>query len=242
MNRTRLGLALAIVAAGAGLLRAEDVPQTGAKEMFFNPQQSVADAATASRPNRVTDDDGRRVAQVAPEATALGLSYWIELIAAADKRGTQVTDDRTFRSGERIRLHFRGNTEGRIVIVQLGTSGVSSVLFPDAEKGLGDNRVRANRSHVLPSGDHWFRFDNKAGRERLLVFFARNQQELDRAFPTQRVMDAAATTALLRAVERSRGSKDLFIERETKEPSEIGDYAVNVAGKPIALEIDLTHR
>lgn len=241
MNRMRLGLSLTITLAVAGMLRADDAP-VGAKELFFDPQRSVSEASMASRPAKITDDDGRRIAQLSPDAPVLGLSYWIELIANAGKRGAHVTDERTFRSGERIRLHFRGNADGRIVIVQLGTSGVSSVLFPDAGKGLAQNRIRANGDHVLPSDEHWFRFDEKAGTERLLVLFARNQNELDRVFPTQPVMDAAATAMLLRTVQQSRGGKDLLIERETREPSEIGDYAVNVAGKPIALEIALTHR
>lgn len=242
MNRMRLGLSLVITLTVAGLGRTQEVPPVGAKEMFFDPERGVSEASSASRPLKVTDDGGRRIAQLSPDAPVLGLSYWIELIANAGKPGTHVTDERRFRSGERIRIHFRGNADGRIVIVQLGTSGVSSVLFPDGRKGLSQNRIRANRDHVLPSEDHWFRFDEKAGTERLIVLFAKNQDELDRAFPTQPVMDAAATAALLRTVQQSRGGKDLLIERETREPSEIGEYAVNVAGKPIALEIALTHR
>lgn len=240
VNRMRIGCFLVIVAIAGGSFA--DDGQVGAKEMFFDPQRSVGEASTANKRSRITDDEGRRIAQLAPESTILGLSYWIELVTSAGKRGVPVTDERAFRSGERIRLHFRANTNGQIVLVQLRTSGPSSVLFPDPDKGLRSNDVRANRDHVLPSAEHWFRFDEHAGTEKLLVLFARNQEELDRAFPTQRVMDSAATATLLRAVQRSKGSKDLLIEKETREPSEIGDYAVNVAGKPIALEIELTHR
>lgn len=240
MNRMRLGLSLAM--AVAGVLRADEVPPVGAKEMFFDPQRSVAESSTASTTTKITDHDGRRIAQLSPETAVLGLSYWIELVANPGKRGVHVTNERTFRSGERIRLHFRGNVDGRIVIVQLGTSGLSSVLFPDAGKGLAQNRIRANNDHVLPSDAHWFRFDEKAGTEKLLVLFARNQEELDRVFPTRPSMDAAETDRLLRAVQQSRGGKDLLIERETREPSEIGEYVVSTAGKPIALEIALMHR
>jgi hypothetical protein len=240
VNRMRLGSFLAMAVMATKLFA--DDGQVGAKEMFFDPQRSVGEASTAGKPAKITDDEGRRIAQLAPASTVLGLSYWIELVTSAGKRGVHVTDARAFRSGERIRLHFRGNTNGRIVLVQLGTSGTASVLFPDPEKGLAGNEIGANRDQVLPSAGHWFRFDETAGTERLLVLFARNQEELERAFPTQRVMDAAATAALLRSVRRSKGSKDLFIEKETREPSEIGDYAVNVAGEPIALEIELTHR
>lgn len=240
MNRMRLGLSLAM--AVAGVLHADEVPPVGAKEMFFDPQRSVAEASAAGTTTKITDDDGRRLAQLSPETAVLGLSYWIELVANTGKRGMHVANERTFRSGERIRLHFRGNADGRIVIVQLGTSGLSSVLFPDAGKGLAQNRIRANSDHVLPSDAHWFRFDEKAGTEKLLVLFARNQEELDRAFPTRPLMDAAETGRLLRAVQQSRGGKDLLIERETREPSEIGEYVVSMAGKPIALEIALIHR
>ena len=242
MNRIGLGLTFAATLVVSGFALADDVPAVGAKEAFFDPQRSLTEVTTASVAAKVTDDDGRRIAQLAPEAVTLGLSYWIELIASAGKRGVHVTDDRTFRSGDRIRLHFRGNADGQIMIVQLGTSGASTVLFPDARKDLAHNRIRANRDHVLPSDAHWFRFDDNAGSERLLILFARNQEELDRTFPTQPIMDSAATARLLRAVKQSTGGKDLLIERETREPSEIGRYAVNVAGKPIALEIALTHR
>jgi hypothetical protein len=235
-----LGALLAIAGIAAGSFA--DDRQVGAKEMFFDPQRNVSEVSTASKPAKITDDEGRRIAQLGPESTVLGLSYWIELVTSAGKRGVYVTDERAFRSGERIRLHFRGNTNGRIVLVQLGTSGRSSVLFPDPDKGLSSNDVRANRDHVLPSAGYWFRFDENAGTEKLLVLFARNQEELDRTFPTQRVMDSPATAALLRAVHQTKGSKDLLIEREIREPSEIGDYAVNVAGEPIALEIELIHR
>ncbi|HEV7764968.1 MAG TPA: DUF4384 domain-containing protein, partial [Thermoanaerobaculia bacterium] len=225
----------------ATLIRADDMPRVGAKEIFFDPRRSVSEASSASRPSKVTDDEGRRIAQVSSDVTVLGLSYWIELVTSPGKRGIHVTDERTFRSGERIRIHFRGNTDGRIVIVQLGTSGASSVLFPDARKRLGQNHILANHDHVLPSEEHWFRFDDTPGTERLLILFARNQAELDRVFPIRPLMDVAMTTILLRTVNQSKGGKDLLIERETREPSEIGGYAVNVAGKPIALEIALTH-
>lgn len=244
MNRLTIGAgALVAIVAAVHLLATDETPQTGAKEMFFDPERSLAEASVAGKkPVRLTDEEGRRVVQVSAETRVLGLSYWIELVTNTEKRGVPVTDERTFRSGERIRLHFRGNTDGRIVLVQLGTSGVSGVLFPDQTKGLGQNRIRANNDHVLPSGEHWFRFDSKAGTERLLVLFARSQDELDRAFPTQPVMDATATAALLRAVQQASGGKDLFIESETKEPSEIGSYAVSLSGRPIALQIALTHR
>jgi Domain of unknown function (DUF4384) len=219
--------------------------QTGAKEMFFDPQRSLSEASSDSAGPHEIDDQGRRLARVNDEQSTqrnLGLSYWIELVEAPGKRGAQVTDERRFRSGERIRLHFRSNSDGQIVLVQIGSSGTSSILFPDSVKGLPDNRIRANKDQVLPSQEHWFRFDHNPGTERLLVLFAKNQADLERTFPIQPVMTTAETLALLRAVDQSHGSKDIYIETESHDPAELGKYVVNVAGRPIALHIALMHR
>src|SRR5262249_32626618 len=80
-----------------------------------------------------------RTASREPSST-LGLSYWIELVGA-DGQGRQVTDSRIFRSGERIRLHFRSNAEGYIALILLGSSGTSRALFPDPVRGLTDSRI-----------------------------------------------------------------------------------------------------
>jgi hypothetical protein len=48
--------------------------------------------------------------------------------------------------------------------------------------------------------------------------------------------------ALLRFANRAGGSKDLFVETETQQTSELGTCAVNEAGKPVVLQIHLKHR
>jgi hypothetical protein len=208
--------------------------------MFADPIRSVAEASSA-RPSQSERDRGTPSMSQPVRQRNLGLSYWIELIETAGKPGVQVTDSRTFKSGDRIRLHFRGNVDGRIVLVQLGSSGASTVLFPDEDKHLAENRLQANDDRVLPSAAHWFRFDDQPGTEKLLVLFGKTQAELDRAFPTRPVMTEADTLALLRAVDQAGGSKDLFIEVEKAEKAEVL-YAVQASGKPIALHIALKHR
>lgn len=220
---------------------------TGAKELFFDPQHDgVADAARPGRakqahPARPRLDGGRRIAEIATGAAAqrnVGLSYWIELVGAPDQSASFVTDAHTFQSGDRIRFHFRSNSDGRLLIVQLGSSGTSSILYPDPARGVTDNTLRANEDRVLPK----FRFDDQAGTEKLLVLFARNQDELQRIFPTQRQMDTTQTAALVSLTTQASGSKDLLLETETDQASEIGTYGVNVAGKPVVLQIVLKHR
>ena len=219
---------------------AQDEPPTGAKEAFFDPQRletssNNGSSATTHKPapprEPAYDGSGRRIARSSPaiEWTALGLSYWIEL-AEASGESRIVTDQQTFRSGDRIRIHFRANTNGRIMLMQVGASGTPAILFPDASKGASDNLLRANDEHILPTSMRWFRFDNNAGTERLLVAFAKTQEELDHL--PQAVLDTS----------NPEGKKDLMIETDTEHKAEVATYAVNVAGKPIVLQIILKHR
>ncbi len=265
--RLLLAALLCVATAGASAL-VTPPSKPGAKELFYDPTSgdlaSVEKDDSAKAPSNRTkaarsgtqaspavDGTGRRVSKppVAPSTTTtqatagpapLGLSYWIELETPGGE-GTQVTESRTFRSGERIRLHFRSNAEGRIALVQLGASGTATVLFPDARQGLVDDLLRPNEDRVLPSAGHWFRFDDRPGTERLLVLFGSDATALQR-FPLRPAMDPTATVALLESTQPVRGSKDLLIETEVRQVSEIGTYGVNLAGQPVILEIKLEHR
>jgi Domain of unknown function (DUF4384) len=166
-----------------------------------------------------------------------GLHYWIEL----EEPGRYVSDHEVFHSGQRIRLHFVSNSDGQILLIQLGASGTSSLLFPNPGRGLADNRLQAGEDRILPSDAHWFRFDANAGTERLLVLFARDAAELQR-FPVKPQMGPAETKEVLQTANHIEGSKDLVIETETRAVSEIGTYGVNLKGEPVVLEISLQHR
>lgn len=174
------------------------------------------------------------------KTSTLGLSYWIELVGQ-DGTGQPVTDGRIFRSGEKIRIHFRSNADGNIALLQLGSTGTSSVLFPDPTKRLNDSRIAAGEDRILPAESAWFRFDDTPGTEKILALFAKSQQEIDN-FSIQPKMDATATQVMLASVKDIRGGKDLILETETEKVSEIGGYAVNLAGKPVVMEIQLKHQ
>jgi Domain of unknown function (DUF4384) len=193
-----------------------------------------------SKPDGQTRSEIDRRSPSPTNGPTLGLSYWIELVGQ-DGKGQQVTDHRIFRSGEKIRLHFSSNADGNIALIQLGSSGTSSVLFPDPAKGLNDSRILAREDRILPKESAWFRFDNTPGIEKILVVFARSQKELD-IFSIQPSMDATATKAVLRNVDEIRGGKDLILETETENVSEVGSYGVNLSGKPVVMEIQLKHQ
>lgn len=231
--------------------------QKGAKELFYDPLDRSVVSVSASGKHRSREREAGRPptprSADSPESTPpstgspslqpapLGLSYWLELVGSDSELGVQVTEQRLFQSGERIRLHFRSNADGYLMLIQLGASGTSSVLFPNPSLGLVDSYIAAGEDRILPGPNHWFRFDQQPGVERLLVLFAASEADLER-FPTRPNMDVGTTRQLLNATVPLQGSKDLMIETETRVASEIGTYGVNVRGQPVVLEIHLQHR
>jgi hypothetical protein len=266
MDRRNVIVSFVALVIGAAALGQEPPPEErGAKELFFDPasgsvtrvsaetetENSEASASQEQKPATARSRGPHRTgthspaaetqAAPLPDPVRIGLSSWIELDSGSGGPGIRVAQTRIFRSGERIRLHFRSNVDGYISLIQLGTSGSAQLLFPDVEVGLVDNRLGAFVDRVLPSIDHWFRFDETPGAERLLVLFARSREELG-TFPVRRSMEPAQTASLFSATRQITGSKDLRIETEVQAATKIGTYGVNVAGKPVILEIVLQHR
>lgn len=258
MMELKIAVVLAALVWPAAAIGQEPIP--GAKELFYDPVSASATRVSpgstekppATKPpakstQPVRSRETRRSPNLppTPETRAsqkvLGLSYWVELQGASGAADTQVTGQRVFHSGERIRLHFLSNADGNIALIQLGSSGTSQVLFPDPGRGLTDSRLVAGEDKVLPDDASWFRFDQKPGTERLIVLFARGREDLDR-FPLRPSLDSKQTEDLIQNTRHVQGSKDLFVETETKKAGEVGTYGVNVSGQPVVLEIVLEHR
>jgi hypothetical protein len=269
MHRKSSTVALALLLTLTGTARSSDTG--GAKELFYDPTDSTVlqlsrdgktrpakpdesrtePKAKPSKPGatpvrrqpapRPIDSSGRSRIAATNSSSVLGLSHWIELEGPGGATGAQVAPTRVFRSGERIRLHFQSNADGHIALIQLGSSGTGQMLFPNPAQGLTDNRLMAGQARALPSPGHWFRFDQNPGTERLIVVFARSVEELNRFRPKSQ-MDERETGILLADVQRVKGSKDLFIETDTRTAGEVGTYGVNVAGLPVVFEIALQHQ
>jgi len=243
---------------------AAQAPPSGAKELFYDPVGATATrvsqgASPSSPPARSPAPPqavqqaqparggayGRRSPVAATQATRtspqnLGLSYWIEKVGPEGGPSSQVTERHTFRSGDRIRIHFQSNADGDIALFQIGSSGTGQLLFPDLSAGLTDSRLSAGEDKVLPHDTAWFRFDEQPGTEQLIVFFARSAAELQ--VPARPTLNEEATKDLIRNARHLQGSKDLVIATEAQTVGEVGTYGVNKAGKPIVLEIKLEHR
>lgn len=223
---------------------AQASPPAGAKALFYHemkisdsnhvpvkPTSPPASALTSSsaattRPKPRPVD----VAAAAPTDPSVGIHYWIEL------EGTgPVTADRSFKTGDRIKVHVRSNVDGYLALWALDPTGQGSLLFPTGGTEAS-TPVKAALEYATPG---FIKFQVPAQEERLLVFFSRKKTDL----PSPSGTPAIPTES--EAVSRTlgpTGARSLVFETEQKDPSEVGSYVVNRNGGPIVKEVRLRHQ
>lgn len=81
--------------------------------------------------------------------------------------------------GFEIRLAITADTSCYLYIINIGTSGVTKLVFPNEYES--DNYLAAGHTHYLPGEHYGFRVEGKPGKERLQILaFSRQLRELDR--------------------------------------------------------------
>ncbi len=109
----------------------------------------AAAARFQKAPSAPSKDDPRLLLDPTEEES-FGLTYWIELNDASGAPAEKVSDQRVFKSGDRIRLHFKATANGTVSIIQIAANGTSNVLFPNAARHLTDDALRAGIERPLP--------------------------------------------------------------------------------------------
>ncbi len=99
----------------------------------------------------------------------LGLRYSI-LKQQPDGSFVETLADETFHEGDSLRLSIMSNEPGYLYVIQQGSSGSWSPIFPD--KRSGSNRVEAGTPYQIPGDPQKFRFDNRPGTEKLFVILS----------------------------------------------------------------------
>lgn len=66
--------------------------------------------------------------------------------------------------GDLVRFRFRATFDGYLYVINSGTSGSQSLLFPGAETGR-DNRVQAGKDYFVPSTGASFKVAGPAGHD-----------------------------------------------------------------------------
>ncbi|MBM3764958.1 MAG: DUF4384 domain-containing protein [Acidobacteria bacterium] len=67
-----------------------------------------------------------------------------------------------FKEGDRVRFRFKSSQAGFLYVVNQGTSGAETTLFPSEQAG-SDNRVEAGREYEIPGNSGAFRITGPSG-------------------------------------------------------------------------------
>jgi hypothetical protein len=69
-----------------------------------------------------------------------------------------------FDKGDHVRFRFRASFNGYLYVIDYGTSGSYSQLFPREETGE-DNGIAAGKEYQIPATRAWFRIDGPPGHD-----------------------------------------------------------------------------
>jgi hypothetical protein len=82
-----------------------------------------------------------------------------------------------FESGDRLRFRFTPNFGGTLFVMDRGTSGSYTLLFPKEDTGT-DDKIEAGKAYLLPGSDKgWFRVTGPAGHD--VVYFVVTSAKTD---------------------------------------------------------------
>lgn len=65
-------------------------------------------------------------------------------------------------SGDRVRFRFRANFDGYLYVMNQGSSGAYTVLFPREETGQ-QNQIKSGQEYLVPATEAWFRVAGPPG-------------------------------------------------------------------------------
>ena len=69
-----------------------------------------------------------------------------------------------FETGDRVRFLFKANFDGFLYVMDYGTSGSYSLLFPRDETGR-ENKITAGTEYRVPATQAWFRIAGPPGHD-----------------------------------------------------------------------------
>ncbi|HEY1985562.1 MAG TPA: DUF4384 domain-containing protein [Terracidiphilus sp.] len=79
-----------------------------------------------------------------------------------------VAQNTVFKNGDILRFRLTSQVAGYLYVVDKGTTGSTSPLFPATNTTNSDNRIEINRSYLVPAdGDGWFEVSGPAGFDTL---------------------------------------------------------------------------
>lgn len=160
-----------------------------------------------------------------------------------------------FAGGNRIRLGFNANRAGFLYIVNLGTSGKVTTIFPAAVSD--NNQVQPGLVYQIPQQTgKSIRFDTTPGQEHILVVLAESRiTEFDyggqqiairspNSNPGMQTQPIRQQQVAMASLDATSSSKDLFVEDDGVFQTAVFNPAseASTQKKPLVTTIKLVHR
>jgi predicted Ser/Thr protein kinase len=204
-------------------------------------------AATMTAPHEAS---AKELFAAKPDTTGGGVNAGLRyrLIRLADGQQTEVDPaTTTFHSGDRIRFAFDSNIDGFLYVVQQGSSGRWTVLFPGSKINGGRNAIKRAEQYDVPNAE-WFRFDNTAGTEQVFIFLSRDPMEQLPGFDRPVTRTETVAASVVEDLQHRVRPRDLVFEKDGEGSEGSGQsqatYVVNRAelGQAVAASITLNHQ
>ena len=136
----------------------------GARDLFVKYEDETP-STSANKPNTTSASKPANTSNsLTKPAGRPGMKLRIEL--NRDGQTSFVPANTQFRSGDKIKFHFRLNFPGYIAVVNIGTSGKSSILSYSRYDG------NSRSEYVIPKGNASIAFDNRPGVEKVGFFIS----------------------------------------------------------------------
>jgi hypothetical protein len=111
-------------------------------------------------------------------AAQIGLRYSL-LLRNSDGHYAEVSPGTVFHDGDHLRLSVMANQPGFLYVIQQGSSGTWSTIFPGrasvSPSSGAINQIEQGRSYQVPDGKGAFQFDRNPGQEKLFVVLSRQR-------------------------------------------------------------------
>ena len=229
-------------------------PGTAIVQKTASPSSAAAapDALPLPPPTRATPPPAEPDAQqlyIQANGSTTGLRYRLLKIAGD---GAEVSVDpatATFKAKDKVRLTFESSIDGYLYVVQQGSSGKWTTLFPHPDINGGRNQIRrAEEYPVPPSADGWFVVDDTPGTDHIFVFLSKEPVDQLPGLTPVKQGYAAADPAMIDGLKRRIQPRDLIFRKDTSKSAQgvstvQATYVVNRAevGKAVAASFSLVH-
>jgi hypothetical protein len=206
----------------------------GAKELFLGSARDLVPIPAGQAPGAPASGTG-----VNP-----GLKYRLTQKLATGEE-IDVDPETAFRSGQGVRFTFESNVDGFLYVIQEGSSGRWTLLFPHPDVNGGSHAVGRRRQVSVPENG-WFMFDETPGTERLFVFLSREPGSQLPGLNQPLSALQAISPSIVDALGQTIRPRDLVFEKDKAPPgAKTGQatYVVNrdELAKAVATTIQLVH-